>query len=80
MHHLSQTYLIPEATLDRLWEEFLAFSDWEVGAFVAARHLQLQAEGVKNPTIYGLLQKEVRERRFKAAECSLRQIRRMIYG
>lgn len=78
--HLGQTYLIPQETLERLWEEFMARSDVVLEDFVSARHLELQSQGLKNPAIYGQLQKEIQSRRFKAPGCSLRQIRRMIYG
>lgn len=80
LNHLSQTYPVPRETLERLWEEFLVRSDVSLEDFVAARHLELQASGMKNPAIYLQVQKEIRGRRFKAPECSLRQIRRMIYG
>jgi hypothetical protein len=52
----------------------------DVDGYIAARHAELQREGVSNPEIYEHIARELSELRFKAPALSARQIRRRIYG
>lgn len=64
----------------RIVEDVLAYHAVALEDFVARRHRELAAAGWKNPDIYRQLQREVASRVFKGPDCSIRQIRRMIYG
>jgi polyhydroxyalkanoate synthesis regulator phasin len=79
------TYLVrstrltaPEAR--RVLDEVLAYLDETSEDFIRRRHLALQSQGLSNPEIFVRLTGEISQRRFRAAELSERQIRRIIYG
>ncbi len=63
-----------------LVDEVLAFLDESLEDFVRRRHRELQLEGRGNLEIFAQLAGEARRRRFRAANLSERQIRRLIYG
>jgi hypothetical protein len=48
--------------------------------FIVRRHRELQADGLRNPTIYALIGDELATRLFRASRLSERQIRRIVYG
>jgi hypothetical protein len=52
----------------------------EVDEFIATRHRELQAGGVRNDVIYETIAREIPGLRFAAPKLSARQIRRRIYG
>ncbi|HEY5955778.1 MAG TPA: hypothetical protein VIV60_04460 [Polyangiaceae bacterium] len=52
----------------------------DVDEYIAARHAQLQEQGVANSRIYALIANEIPELRFVVKRLSARQIRRRIYG
>lgn len=66
--------------LSRLLDEINSYYELEIKEFIQLRHLQLKNEGWQNADIFHQLQVEIEDRRFKAGEISLRQIRRIIYG
>jgi hypothetical protein len=68
----------PEAR--HLVGEVLNFLDETPQAYVRRRHLALQAAGMANASIFPQLLDELARLRFRAAEYSERQIRRIIYG
>jgi hypothetical protein len=79
------TYLVrstrltaPEAR--RVIDEVLAYMNETAEGFIRRRHLALQSQGHSNADIFARLAAEVSQRRFRAAEYSERQIRRIIYG
>jgi hypothetical protein len=79
------TYLVrstrltaPEA--QRVIDEVLAYLDETAEDFIRRRHLALQSQGLSNMEIFARLAVEIAERRFRAADYSERQIRRIIYG
>ena len=51
-----------------------------VDEYIAERHRELQARGVRNPAIYDTIARELGTLRFAAPALSARQIRRRIYG
>ena len=52
----------------------------DVDQYIAARHAELQRQGVANAEIFERIAAELPLLRFKAPELSARQIRRRIYG
>ena len=52
----------------------------DVDQYIAARHAELQRQGVANAEIFERIAGELPQLRFKAPELSARQIRRRIYG
>jgi hypothetical protein len=58
--------------LDCLWRG--------VDDYIAERHRELQAQGVRNESIYETIARELATLRFAAPALSARQIRRRIYG
>jgi hypothetical protein len=51
-----------------------------VDEYIAARHKELQARGMRNPVIYQTIAEELTVLRFTAPSLNARQIRRRIYG
>ena len=64
----------------RIVEEVVSFYGETPEAFVARRHRELQAEGMRNRAIYSRVATELEGWRFRAPRLSERQIRRMVYG
>lgn len=79
-NYLLSAYPIDESLLDHLLEDLGDYFAHDVQSYISVRHQQLKDEGLKNNEIYGLLQKELNEKRFAVPEMSIRQIRRAIYG
>lgn len=78
--YVTTTYDLGESDFDRLLEDLNYFYELELKEFIRIRHLELKTNGLKNSQIYSYLKKEIKARRFKSAEISERQIRRIIYG
>ncbi|HMB78016.1 MAG TPA: hypothetical protein VKN76_16585 [Kiloniellaceae bacterium] len=78
--HLVQTTRLEPAEARRVVEEVLGFFSESVEAYVVRRHAELQAEQLRNETIYARILAEVKVRRFAGPALSTRQIRRIIYG
>ncbi len=78
--HLHRTADLDEGTARRVVEEVLAWHAEDLETFVRRRHRELQGEGVANADAFERLAGEVRRRRVRAPELSVRQIRRVIYG
>ena len=78
--HLVRTTSLRAGTAGRLVEEFLAFFSESLEEFVARRHRELQAEGLRNDEIFARIADEIGARRFAAPPLTERQIRRLIYG
>jgi hypothetical protein len=64
----------------RIVNEVLSFLDETPQAYVRRRHLELQAAGMANASIFPQLIDELDRLRFRATGYSERQIRRIIYG
>ena len=71
---------LPAGIAQRIVEDVLAHYAVSLEDYVVRRHRELAAAGWKNPDIYEQLRREIRSRLFKGPDCSVRQIRRMIYG
>lgn len=80
LEHLVRTTSLGVGTAGRLVEEFLAFFSESIEEFVARRHRELQAEGLRNDEIFGRIAGELGARRFAAPALTERQIRRLVYG
>jgi hypothetical protein len=71
---------LPESTASRLVTDVTAYFSETVEEFVARRHAELQDKSKKrNDDIWPQLAAELKGRRFKAAELSERQLRRIVY-
>ena len=77
---LLDSFSLENRELSRLLDEINSYYELEIKEFIQLRHLQLKNEGWQNADIFNQLQTEIEDRRFKAGEISLRQIRRIIYG
>jgi hypothetical protein len=64
----------------RIIDDVLAHHTESLEEYVVRRHRELATEGWKNPSIFLRIQTEVGERPFRVGACTVRQIRRMIYG
>ena len=80
IEYLARTTRLSPSEAQRVVAEVLSFLEETPEEFVRRRHLELQAEGLSNPTIYMRLATELSAWRFRAPPYTARQIRRMIYG
>jgi hypothetical protein len=78
--YLSRTTRLTPAEARRAVHEVLNFLDETPEDFIRRRHRALQSAGCSNTEIFSRLATELTQWRFRAAEFSERQIRRVIYG
>jgi hypothetical protein len=78
--YLSRTTRLTPAEARRAVHEVLNFLDETPEDFIRRRHRVLQSSGCSNTEIFSRLATELAQWRFRAAEFSERQIRRVIYG
>ena len=78
--HLGHTHGLRPPEARRLVEEVVSFYGETAEAFIARRHRELQAEGLRNRAIYARVAAELEGWRFRAPRLSERQIRRIVYG
>jgi hypothetical protein len=78
--HLERITRLSRREIVKVLSEALAFFDEPVDEFVARRHAEMQADGLKNDAIFPRLADEVRARRFAPPDLSARQLRRLVYG
>jgi len=71
---------VSERDLDKLALELRHHWSENVEEYVRRRHRELQRQRIPTRVIYGLIQKELADRRFSSRPRSERQIRRLIYG
>jgi hypothetical protein len=71
---------LPEATASRVVADVAAYFSETVDQFVTRRHTELQGKSKRNDAIWPQLAAELKVRRFRAAELTERQLRRIIYG
>jgi hypothetical protein len=77
---IAQTLGLPAGVARRLVDDVVAHYAETAQQYVVRRHRELAAQGWKNARIYQQLRDELATRPFAAPDCSVRQIRRMIYG
>ena len=77
---IAATSGLPPGVARRLVVDVLAHHAESREDYVVRRHRELSVQGWKNPAIYECLRLEIAERLFKGPVCTVRQIRRMIYG
>ena len=80
LDHLVHTSGLRRSEARRIVDEVVSFYGETPEAFVARRHRELQAEGLRNRVIYSMVAAELKGWRFRAPRLSERQIRRIIYG
>jgi len=78
--HLQGITRLTREEIAKVLSEALAFYGESVEGFVARRHGELQASGLKNDAIFRRIAEELRWRRFAAPPLSERQLRRLVYG
>lgn len=78
--YLESTSRLSRTETERLVREIVAFFSESIEDYVARRHRELRAHGLRNETIYARISAELAERRFAAPPLTERQIRRLIYG
>jgi hypothetical protein len=78
--YLTRTTRLTPAEARRAVHEVLNFLDETPEDFIRRRHRALQSSGCSNTEIFSRLATELAQWRFRAAEFSERQIRRVIYG
>jgi hypothetical protein len=79
--HLERTTRLDRTEAARVLDEVLAFFAELPRDFIVRRHASLQrAGGHSNDWIFERIRRELAARRFPAADLSVRQIRRLIYG
>jgi len=78
--HLARTHGLRPPEARRLVEEVVSFYGETAEAFIARRHRELQAEGLRNRATYARVAAAVEGWRFRARRLSERQIRRIVYG
>ena len=79
-NHLVRTTRLTASEASKVIDEVLSFMNETPDEFIRRRHLALQAQGYSNARIFPRLAAELSERRFRAAEYSERQLRRIVYG
>lgn len=77
---IAATTGVSHAVARRVVDDVLAHFAETLEQYLSRRHRELAAEGWKNADIFECLQREIAERPFRVSACSLRQIRRIIYG
>ena len=80
LDHLVHVSGLPRPEVRRLVQEIVSFFDETPEAFVARRHRELQANGLRNRVIYARVAAELPDWRFRAPPLSERRIRRIVYG
>jgi hypothetical protein len=78
--YLESTSRLSRPETERLVREVVEFFAESIEDFVARRHRELRAHGLRNDAIYARISAEIAERRFAAPPLTERQIRRLIYG
>jgi hypothetical protein len=80
VRYLAASTGLPQPTTIRVIADVNAYYDETVEDFVRRRHGELRAQGQKNDEIWPRITAEMDNRRFKAAELTDRQLRRIVYG
>jgi hypothetical protein len=79
-HRLQALLGLSREQAARAVAEILDSLRYEVDEYIAARHAELQTQGIANPEIFERIADELPALRFRAPELSARQIRRRVYG
>jgi hypothetical protein len=80
VRHVARSTGLDEATASRVAADVMAYFSQTVEEYVVRRHEDLKSRNRKNDDIWPEITGELRNRRFRAAELSERQLRRMVYG
>jgi hypothetical protein len=78
--HLVASSGLTPSVARRIIDDVLAHHAESVEDYVVRRHRELVTDGIRNAGIFLLIQQEVARRPFRVRPCTVRQIRRMIYG
>ncbi|MEZ0092946.1 hypothetical protein [Streptacidiphilus sp. EB129] len=80
LEHLARTTALGPNEAARVVADVLAYFAESADEYVRRRHAELQARGLTNDRIFERIAAELRQRRVRAPELSVRQLRRLVYG
>jgi hypothetical protein len=80
LRYLMDTAGLSAGTARRVIDDVLAHHSETIEAYVIRRHRELSALGIRNSASFLRIQEEIAARPFRANACTIRQIRRIIYG
>ena len=80
LEHLARTTALGPSEAARVVADVLAYFSESTEEYVRRRHGELQARGLTNERIFERITLELPQRRFRTAELSARQLRRIVYG
>ena len=80
VRHVARSTGLDEATASRVVADVTAYFGETVEEYVVRRHEYLKNTNRRNDDIWPLIADELTARRFRAAQLSERQLRRMVYG
>jgi len=80
VRHVARSTGLDEATALRVVADVTAYFGETVEEYVVRRHENLKNTSRRNDDIWPLIADELTARRFRAAQLSERQLRRMVYG
>jgi hypothetical protein len=80
VRHVARSTGLDEATASRVVADVMAYFGQTVEEYVVGRHEDLKNRNRKNNDIWPVIMAELRDRRFRVADPSERQLRRMVYG
>jgi hypothetical protein len=80
LDHLARTTALGPNEAARVVADVLAYFSEGTDAYVRRRHGELQARGLTNERIFERIAAELPQRRVRAPELSVRQLRRLVYG
>jgi hypothetical protein len=80
VEYLVRTSRLNPSEASRLVDEVVAFLNETAEEFVRRRHGELQQAGLSNREIFSRIRVAATRRRFRAADYTERQIRRIVYG
>ena len=78
--HLTRSTPLSRGEALRVIQDVLAYFDETAQEFVRRRHRELQAQGLVNASIFERIEADLKYRAVAPPECTLRQLRRIVYG
>lgn len=79
-NHLAGTTSLSVKEAERVTAEVIGFFNETVEEFVRRKHHELKLDGQRNEAAFAVIQSALPERRFRAQEKTVRQLRRIIYS
>jgi hypothetical protein len=80
LDYLARASRLTRSEAARVLDDVLTAMNETPEEFIRRRHHALQCQGYSNEEIFPRLQEEIAVWRFRAAQLSIRQLRRIVYG